>query len=142
MNETCWAASVAASLAPYLVPSLAILGAFSVGIAAMVLKSRERERLHRERMFLAEKGLEIPRELYGIEEKRPSDYRTTRIVLLISGVFMIVTGVGAFVGIGMQEGFREASPAFVASALGIGLVISERMIARRFVSPKEERRTE
>ncbi|MBM3321276.1 MAG: hypothetical protein FJY73_11425 [Candidatus Eisenbacteria bacterium] len=110
----------------------------------MILKSRERERLHKERMFLAEKGLEIPRELYveREKEKKPSDYRTTRVVLLISGVFMVVTGVGMFIGMGIQEGFREAAPAFAAGAIGAGLIISERMIARRFVSTKEERRAE
>jgi hypothetical protein len=55
------------ALAPFLIPIVAILGAFTVGIVSMVLKSRQEERAHRERMFLAEKGLEIQE----LHETRP-----------------------------------------------------------------------
>ena len=62
---------------PFMIPIVTVLCAFAVGIVAMLLKSRASERAHRERMFMAEKGLEIPKELYNAQEKRPSDLRGT-----------------------------------------------------------------
>ncbi|MFH1681296.1 MAG: DUF6249 domain-containing protein [Candidatus Eisenbacteria bacterium] len=142
MNESCWAVSAVESFLPFLIPVVVLIGAFAAAIMAMILKSRERERLHKERMFLAERGLEIPRELYGIEEKKTRDYRTTRVVLLITGIFMIVTGIGVLIGVGIQDGIREAAPGLIVSAIGVGLLIGERMIARRFVSANEGDRTD
>jgi hypothetical protein len=134
MDEPSWTASALEAVLPALVVSLLLAGAFAAGITAMILKSREKERLHKERMLLVERGAEIPRELLGFEEKKPSDYRTTRVVLLITGAFFIVMSIGVVVGIGVQEGFREAAPGVISAAIGAGLLVAERMIGRRFGS--------
>ncbi|RPJ41194.1 MAG: hypothetical protein EHM19_12405 [Candidatus Latescibacterota bacterium] len=132
MNEQSWAGTAIEAAIPALVAGLSIIGAFTAAIMAMILKGREKERLHKERMLLVEKGAEIPRELLGPAEKKPSDYRTTRVVLLITGAFFIVMSVGVVVGIGIQEGIREAAPGVIAGAIGAGLLVAERMIGRRF----------
>lgn len=134
MNEPSWAGTAIEAAMPALVAGLSIIGAFTAAIVAMILKGREKERLHKERMFLVEKGAEIPRELLGPAEKKPSDYRTTRVVLIITGAFFMVMSVGVVVGIGIQEGFREAAPGIIAALLGAGLLVAERMIAKRFAS--------
>ncbi|MFH0778257.1 MAG: hypothetical protein V2A71_06455 [Candidatus Eisenbacteria bacterium] len=63
----------------------------------MFLKSKQAESLHRERMFLAEKGMEIPTELYAAmrkAEKKPGEpFRGTRAALLVLGAMLICIGV-------------------------------------------------
>jgi hypothetical protein len=134
MDGANWTSSAIEAAIPIVVCGLMLGGAFTAAIVAMILKGREKERLHRERLFFAEKGIEIPRELYGFEESKPSDYRTTRVVLLITGVFFLVLSVGVLVGIGIREGLREAAPGFVVAAIGASLLLAERMIGRRFGS--------
>jgi hypothetical protein len=132
MNEPSWMQSAVDVAVPALALILLILGAFTAGITAMILKARHNERLHKERIHLMEKGLDVPQALYGVTQKRIRDYRTTRVVLLITGWFMLAMGPFILIGIGVQEGFREAAPAFSTFGIGAGLLIAERMIGGRF----------
>ena len=60
----------------FLVPVFFVICGAAVGIAAMTLKARQKDRMHRERMFMAEKGLEIPSDLYEQREaKAGNEYR-------------------------------------------------------------------
>ena len=81
-------------IAPFILPMVAVLGAFAVAITGMILKSHARDRQQRERMFFAEKGMEIPKELYEIREPRkPSDFRGGRAWLMILGWICVFVGI-------------------------------------------------
>ena len=129
------------SVSPVWIPIIAIVGAFAVGIVAMVERSKNLERNHRERMFLAEKGLEIPKELYGVQqqkqEARRGDYRTLRVWLIVLGVASIVVGVSVLVGVSIQTGIRDGMGGIFPLFIGIGFLISERAILHRVVKESE-----
>jgi hypothetical protein len=121
-------------ISPLWIPIFITMGAFGVGIAAMVLKSRERERAHRERMFLAEKGIEIPKELYDVraetkKEKR-GDFRAARAWLLILGTTMIFVGVGVMIQLGIQDGYEETFNGTVPLGIGIGFLVCQYLLGR------------
>ncbi|MCK4548454.1 MAG: hypothetical protein KAW17_13550 [Candidatus Eisenbacteria sp.] len=116
------------------IPIFAILAAFAVAIVAMVLKSRAKDRQHRERMFLAEKGLEIPPELYGTqEEKKPSDFRAVRALLMILGAITFFVGIGVMVSLTTRNGFYEGVYGMIPLFIGLGFLAAERMIVKYVV---------
>ncbi|MBN1826141.1 MAG: hypothetical protein JW958_07740 [Candidatus Eisenbacteria bacterium] len=121
---------------PFLMFAGIFLGFIAIGIVAMVLRHKEKERLHKERLFLMEQGKEIPEILYGKKEKKekkPSDYRTTRIWLLAIGVFFILIGVVMTIVITITEGTQEGLPGLSCVGMGGALVLIERIIYRMFV---------
>lgn len=131
MNESLPIVITVADVMVYMIPIVAISGAFIAGIVAMILASKAKDRVHRERMFMAEKGIDIPRELYGgAQQKKPRDYRTSRIWLIVLGVLMVVIGVGVMITIGIQEGMDEGVSGVIVIFIGIGFLIAERMIRR------------
>ncbi|MFH1312221.1 MAG: DUF6249 domain-containing protein [Candidatus Eisenbacteria bacterium] len=117
-------------LAPFSIPIAALLGAFAIVITAMILQSKARDRQQRERMFMAEKGLEIPRELYQIRETRKRDFRGGRAWLMILGTICICVGIGVMIMLGVKEGMHEGIAGIVPIFIGAGLLLSERMIAK------------
>ena len=120
-------------ISPIWIPIVVTLGAFAVGIVAMILKSRESERAHRERMFLAEKGLEIPKELYDVEKEvkkeRRGDFRTARAWLLILGTTMVFIGIGIMIQLGFQEGPRETFNGTVPLLIGVAFLVCQTLLA-------------
>ena len=115
---------------PFLVPIVAIGGAFAVAVVAMILKAHTRERHHRERMFLAEKGMEIPRELYEIKEPKPNGFRASRAWLMVLGTLCVFIGIGVMIALGVREGMYEGINGVIPLLIGVGLLGAERMIAR------------
>lgn len=120
-------------ISPIWIPIFISLGAFAVGIVAMVLKSRERERVHRERMFLAEKGLEIPKELYDVEKEvkkeRRGDFRAARAWLIILGTTMVFIGIGVMIQLGVQEGTRRTFDGTVPLLIGVAFLVCQMLLA-------------
>ncbi len=124
------------ALAPFLIPIVAIVGAFTVGIVSMIVKSRQEERAHRERMFLAEKGLEIPKELYGREacvpavpvEKKRGDLRGLRTLLIVLGTLMLFIGAGVMIMLTYQGDIRDGMNGVVPLMIGLGFLASERLV--------------
>jgi hypothetical protein len=127
---------------PYLIPTVAILGAFGVAIVAMILKGQARERQHRERMFLAEKGLDIPRELYEIQEQekpRPNGFKAGRAWLMLFGTLLIFIGIGVMIALGVSEGMDRGVNGVIPLLIGVGFLVAERMIAKTIVRKEIER---
>jgi hypothetical protein len=117
--------------APFLIPIVAISGAFAVAIVAMILKSHTRDRQHRERMFLAEKGMEIPKELYEIPEPRKRNgFRASRAALMVLGSICVFVGIAVMITLGVRDGMREGIFGIVPLLIGAGFLSGERMIAR------------
>lgn len=121
-------------ISPIWIPIFFTLGAFAVGIAAMILKSRERERSHRERMFLAEKGLPIPKELYDIEKEiskeKKGDFRAARAWLIILGTTMVCIGIGVMIQLGVQDGPRDTFNGTVPLLIGVGFLICQALLGK------------
>lgn len=100
----------------------------------MVLKARSTESARRERMFMVEKGLEIPPELLERQkEPRPSDFRVGRVWLLILGTITVFVGLGVLIGLTIQEGFRTGAAGLIPLIIGLGFIAAERLIARYVV---------
>jgi hypothetical protein len=114
------------------IPVVIFGGGFAVAIVAMVLRSRERDRMRIERMQLTEKGLPVPEELYRPRrERRGHDgYRIGRACLLILGFLNVFIGVGVLVAIGAMEGMHDGLPGIIVALIGIGFLVSERAIRR------------
>ncbi len=126
------------SVTPYMIPIVAIVGAFVVGVVAMLLKSRASERAHRERMFMAEKGLEIPKELYNGREKGVSDFGGARAWLIILGVLCLFIGISVLIALTIQSGIRDGSNGLIVMLIGVGFLAAERMIMSLVVRPRRQ----
>ena len=124
------------AIAPFLIPIVAIVGAFTVGIVSMIVKSRQEERAHRERMFLAEKGLEIPKELYGSHvpsvcvptEKKRSDLRGLRTLLVVFGTLMVFIGLGVVIMLTYQGDIEDGMNGVVPFMIGLGLLVAAGLV--------------
>jgi hypothetical protein len=130
------------TMVPYLIPITVLIGVFAIVIVAMVLKSQAKDRQHRERMYMAEKGLEVPRELYDIPEvkpqPKPNGYRAGRAWLIIFGTLCIFIGVGVVISLGVRHGMHEGIHGMIPIFLGIGFLVSERLIAKIVAKSEKE----
>ena len=116
-------------------PLAMILSLFWIAIIAMVLRHRTQERLHRERMMLAEKGLEIPAALYPGAARPSGDLRTARAWLLVLGTVMTFIGAAVMITMGVQEGFVKSTNGVAPLAIGLGMLVAEKMLVRALVRP-------
>lgn len=129
------------SIGPYLIPTVAILGAFAIVIVAMILRGKSLDRQHRERMFLAEKGLEIPKELYegqNSQPRKPNGFKAGRAWLMLLGTVLIFIGIGAMISLGVRHGMTEGVQGIVPVLIGVGFLVAERLIARFVVKGVKE----
>ena len=118
-------------IAPFILPIVAVLGAFAVAIAGMVLKSHARDRQQRERMFFAEKGMEIPKELYETREpKKPNGFRAGRAWLMIMGYICVFVGIAVMISVTVNQGFQNGVFGVIPLLIGVGFLTAERMIAK------------
>jgi hypothetical protein len=123
--------------AAMMIPLVAIIG----GIAAGIIKSNSRHRLlelaQRERIAAIERGidperlpkLELPAGLSqqnGMTFEQKQQRRSE--LLRIWGYITFGFGIPMFIGIGMADGFREAGPALMFAGVGVGLILSGRMV--------------
>ena len=126
------------NVGPYLLPTVAVLGAFGIIIAAMILRGQSLARQQRERMFLAEKGLEIPPELYATRDNgrhRFNGLKAGRAWLMFLGTVLIFIGVGVMIALGVREGMGSGINGIIPVLIGIGFLVAERMIAKVLVKP-------
>lgn len=123
---------MSSSINPFLIPIVFLIGAFAVGIVAMILNAKAKERRHRERMYLVEKGLEIPQELYEAqkEEVKEDGYKAGRIWLIILGLLCIFIGVSVTIMLIIQGQGYNAAGGIVPVGIGLAFLLSERLIAR------------
>jgi hypothetical protein len=108
---------------PFLIPIVAIVGAFAYGIVKSVMRARVRELEIRERIALIEKGL-VPRpeeDPHGFDRAMNAMARPARLDThrnagrhRRAGVLMVGTGIGLTLLIGL------AGDQSVATALGVG----------------------
>ena len=118
------------------IPVAALFVVLVTLMVAMLLRSRADARRHKERMLLAEKGVEIPRELYDPSarmEAKPNGYRAGRAWLLILGSVMVSVGLGVTV-YGFARG-EHAANGLVPLFIGLGFLAAERMIAKIIAKP-------
>jgi hypothetical protein len=129
------------SVGPYLIPVVAVLGAFGIVITAMILRGKSLDRQHRERMFLAEKGLEIPPELYEVrdnQKRKPNGFRAGRAWLMLLGTLLIFIGIGVMIAVGIRDGMEYGVNGIIPMLIGVGFLVAERMIARVLAKPDRE----
>ena len=116
---------------PFILPIVAIVGAFAIAITGMILRSHARDRQQRERMFFAEKGMEIPKELYDIREpKKPNGFRAGRAWLMIFGYIAVFVGLAVMIAVSVNSGFDDGVFGIIPLLIGVGFLTAERMIAR------------
>jgi len=121
---------------PYMMFGGLFLGFIAVGIVALILRNKEKERMHKERILLLEKGETIPDALYGIKpekEKALSDYRTTRIWLLSIGIFFVLIGVAMVISMSFTQDIMAGLEGLPAAGIGVALILIERVIFIMFV---------
>jgi hypothetical protein len=124
---------------PFVIPIVFLLGAFAVGIVAMILNNRTKERRHRERMFLAEKGMDIPPELYEVQKQeiKENGYKSGRIWLTIMGLLCIFIGLSVIIMLLIRGEPHNATGGIVPIGIGIAFLVSERVVARMAAREKQ-----
>ena len=129
---------IAEAMAPVMATVAILSTVLLITVGSMFLRSRAQERLHRERMFLAEKGLPIPQELYTPKKTDNGDLRIARAWLLVLGVLMLSIGIAAMIMIGVTDslGFRASLRGLPPFAIGIGLLVAERVLVKRLLQPR------
>ena len=127
------------SINPFLIPIVFLIGAFAVGIVAMILNGRAKERRHRERMFLAEKGMDIPSELYEVQkqEVKENGYKGGRIWLIILGLLCIFIGLSVMIMLFARGEPQDATGGIVPIGIGVAFLISEWIVRRMAEKEKE-----
>jgi len=113
------------------IPMFSLMVALVIIVVAMMLRSRADGRRHKERMLLAEKGLEIPPQLYDQDAHtpaKPNGFRAGRAWLLIFGSILVFVGLGVTV-FGAVRG-EHAENGLIPLFIGLGFLVSERMISR------------
>lgn len=130
---------MASSINPFLIPIVFMLGAFAVGIVAMYLNAKAKERRHRERMFLAEKGMDIPAELYEVQkqEVKENGYKGGRIWLIILGLLCIFIGLSVIIMLSLRGEAHDATGGIVPIGIGLAFLLSERIVARMAAKDRE-----
>jgi hypothetical protein len=122
------------SIVPFILPIVAVLGAFAVAITGMILKSHARDRQQRERMFFAEKGMEIPKELYESREpKKPNGFKAGRAWLMIFGYTCVFVGIAVMISVSINQNFENGIFGVIPALIGVGFLVAERMIASKVV---------
>jgi hypothetical protein len=114
-------------------PVTVVMAVVVLGLVALILRYKAKGRQIKERMFLAEKGLPIPPELYDHKPPKAGDYRATRIWLILLGLLCIFIGFGAGLVATVNEGIGDGIGGLVAILIGVALLITERMIRRHFI---------
>jgi hypothetical protein len=92
-------------------------------------------------MFLAEKGLEIPRELYDVrseQQRKPNGFRAGRAWLMVLGTLLVFIGIGVMIALGVRHGMDEGVNGVIPLLIGIGFLAAERMIAKVIVRKDTE----
>jgi len=105
----------------------------------LYFRNKERDRAHKERMALAEKGIEIPPELYPSSSQGKSDFTTLRVWLLIIGIVLIFMSIGMHIVPGSPLYFVHDNRSIVGFAMGIGFIVAERVIAKVFTRPDSKK---
>ena len=126
------------NIGPYLIPTVGVLGAFAIVIVAMILRGQSLARQHHERMFLAEKGLEIPPELYETRDngkRKPNGFKAGRAWLMLFGTVLIFIGIGVMIALGVSEGMDRGINGIIPLLIGVAFLAAERMIAKVLVKP-------
>lgn len=100
-----------------LIPIIAVLGAFGTAIASIIIRGKERELEHQERLIAMEKGIPIPEPK---KEKRPPRYLAVRAW----GLVMTLLGLALVVAISLQTGIRYGAWGLLPLAIGLGLIMA------------------
>ncbi len=115
------------------IPMFSLFVALVIIVVAMVLRSRGDARRHKERMLLAEKGMEIPRELYDAldrREARPNGFRAGRAWLLVLGSLLMFIGIGVLITLTIRDGVHQGINGLIPFFIGVGFMAAERLVAR------------
>lgn len=130
---------MSSSINPFLIPIVFLIGAFAVGIVAMWLNAKAKERRHKERMYLAEKGMDIPPELYEVQkqEVKENGYKAGRIWLIILGLLCIFIGISVAIMLSVRGQTYDATGGIIPVGIGLAFLVCERIIARIAAKDRE-----
>jgi hypothetical protein len=100
-----------------LIPIIAVLGGLSLAIVSVIMKGKEEELKHKERIIAMEKGMAVPE--MPKEEKRTSfsRYRTWGLVMTLLGLALIAQKLVSGNSSAMTGGI-------IVAAIGIGFLLA------------------
>jgi len=100
-----------------LIPIIAVLGGLALAIVSVIMKGKEEELKHKERIIAMEKGMVVPE--MPKEEKRTSysRYRTWGLVMTLLGLALIAQKLVSGNSSAMTGGI-------IVAAIGIGLLLA------------------
>lgn len=100
-----------------LIPIIAVLGGMALAIVSVIMKGKEEELKHKERIIAMEKGMAVPE--MPKEEKRTSfsRYRTWGLVMTLLGLALIAQKLVSGNSSAMTGGI-------IVAAIGIGLLLA------------------
>jgi len=98
-----------------LIPILAVVGGIGLAVVGVIMKGREEELKHKERIIAMEKGMPVPE--MPKEEKKPAfaRHRTWGLVLTFLGLALIILRVAS-------NNFEAMTAGIVIAAIGLGLL--------------------
>ena len=100
-----------------LIPIIAVLGGMALAIVSVIMKGKEEELKHKERIIAMEKGMAVPE--MPKEEKRTSysRYRTWGLVMTLLGLALIAQKLVSGNSSAMTGGI-------IVAAIGIGFLLA------------------
>ena len=100
-----------------LIPIIAVLGGLALAIVSVIMKGKEEELKHKERIIAMEKGMVVPE--MPKEEKRTSysRYRTWGLVMTLLGLALIAQKLVSGNSSAMTGGI-------IVAAIGIGFLLA------------------
>jgi hypothetical protein len=100
-----------------LIPIIAVLGGMTIAVVGTIMKSKQEELKHKERILAMEKGIALPE--MPREDKRPA-YLTLRAW----GLILLFVGLGITAANTISRGFENGIWGLIPTSVGIGFLIA------------------
>ncbi|OQX85141.1 MAG: hypothetical protein B6D63_02890 [Candidatus Latescibacteria bacterium 4484_7] len=100
-----------------LIPILVVIGVFGTAVASIIIKGKEHELEHKERIIAMEKGIPIP-------EPPKKEHKPRYYAARAWGFVMTFLGIALFIAISVQVGVKYGVWGLLPLAIGVGLLLS------------------
>jgi hypothetical protein len=109
-----------AGVVALLIPIVAVVGGMAIAIVGVIIKGKEEELKHKERIIAMEKGIPIP-----VSEPLPPKKEKPRYLAIRAwGLVITLIGVAVMISIAIGSDLRNGIWGLIPTGLGVGLLLA------------------
>ena len=110
------------------IPILTVMGGILIAITAIIVKGRNKDLEHRERLVAMEKGIELPQTAVAAPVERKPAYAARRA----GGLVMFGIGFALTIAMGVTGGWDAGVWGLIPLFIGLGLLIAATLDKREY----------